>query len=277
MKELLPTSFVKRRANKLEAWLVELRKDSRLVSFIARARQTQKAVRSAEKLLTDLPNLRADPKILRSFDDFFVGPGILAVGPRKRVAGRRSAKPPECEHFNIDGLAALHTVAALQYGSRDAWSNVRATLQGIAAATTELHWQVHAAEDWNKLDRAAQTAALAVISRDNQELGVPPELDFLRCPWFREPVIDDLLNWADSIAHEAASFPKCMDGTYSNGAIQRVDPRVACPGDIVRLLGNFPATQDAAVAVLFPTDTGYQAAQIVSWTATMIELRLPPN
>jgi hypothetical protein len=143
----------------------------------------------------------------------------------------------------------------------------------------EVHWQTHVAERWDSdgLTSEAKEALIRELVND-RPIGVPPGAGaFFDCRWYRDPEMEELTELADAIAEIRASIPRCIDGTYSNKQIHEVSPSVGCPLEVIQLIGDFPPAQEPAVTILFPTSNGYQNAEIVTWAADIIEIRVPAN
>jgi predicted acylesterase/phospholipase RssA len=66
---------------------------------------------------------------------------------------------------------------------------------------------------------------------------------------------------------------------WAQGAIMSVAPRRACPGDVISILGSgFGASQPAGVEVrMTAKGGGCVAADVVSWSDTQIQVRVPPD
>ncbi len=284
----IPTTFINRNFENLEKWRQKLSADQRLLVFAENSRRTEMAVRSGENLLRHLEGVASrDPAAMRAFRNRLVGPARSAPRARQphahaadREGGRRRGKTP-CRLLNVEGLVAVHAAAALVYGGQKEWSQVRENLQTLSISTMEVHWQIHLADNWDSerlINGEVREALVRELANDHRPLGAPPGADeFFGCSWYRDRVIEELLRFADTIADIQATLPKCLDGTYSNDQIDDVSPEVVCSLEVIRLTGSFPPVQDPAVTVLFPTSNGYRDAEIVSWGAESIEIRVPVN
>jgi hypothetical protein len=258
--------------------LASLKSEPRSLGFAASANTLMRGARQLVRALKLLPELATgDEQARQTAHSLLIGPATIAAERSNLTIP--ATLPGSCEHLQFEGLAGIAITGALLY-NRDAlaWAKFRTVISGLTATAVDLHWLLHLGDAWEELPDTDRDAFFNGL-RGGITARLPARYAFEwlpECEWYKDPVIERIQQLADDIARVVGSV-RCSDGTYSNAAITAVEPRIACAGEAIQLVGSFPATRDPNVRVLMLTPSGYLPASIRGWTSTAILVSPPPN